>query len=179
MLSQSTKSLRAVAKQPPTGFVSDGTRFLKDGHWWEVDDHISGKEGPYYRCHPVCNIESRFFTHNEVSQAISQEKTVLPMGQKPSGPQNSVGRGSGRKGQLISLSQAQARRSAQLQAAPAPAAQKVQPVCKLLAIGSRDSIQQTIQHLHSLGFAHVTDWSPVQRKPKSPEFMSIFTGHQS
>jgi len=176
MLSQSTKPSRLKTKLASSDFVGDGTRFLKDGHWWEVDDHITGKEGAYYRCHPVCNIESRFFTHAEVQHALSHEKTLLRMKARTASREqlsNSVGRGSGRIGQLIPISQAKRPPVAGKHASAS------EPTCKLLVIGSRNSIQNTIQSLHTLGFAHATDWSPIQRKPKSTEFMSIFTGHHS
>jgi hypothetical protein len=157
--------------------VADGTRFLKDGHWWEVDDHISGKAGPYYRCHPVCNIESRFFQHAEVSEALNDEHRAVRMNVKSqSGPTKcgSVDRGSGRIADVIPIS----RGGVTLKSKSSVKKGCTGSPCKILAIGSRQDIQQTIQDLHNLGFAHPSDWSPLQKKPRSNEFMSIFTGHK-
>ncbi|WP_204139699.1 hypothetical protein [Halomicronema sp. CCY15110] len=159
------------------GLVADGTRFLKDGHWWEIDAHVSGKYGPYYRCHPVCNIESRFFAHHEISQALTEEKTMLASSMKPPSrdvPTCSGDRGSGRLGELVPISQAHVK----LSHTKRKTVKNGNSECKLLAIGTPAGIKATIQNLHNLGFAHTTDWSSVQRKPRSDEFMSIFTGRK-
>lgn len=177
MLTQSTQSPRRLAKKSSLQVVSDGTRFMKDGHWWEVDAHITGREGAYYRCHPVCNIETRFFRDYEINQALDDERKTLSINHNPGHSRETVrgeiGRGSGRIGQVIPMSHAKNRPHNSM------AVLKSNASCKLLAIGSRTSIQQTIRDLHTLGFAHATDWSPVQRKPKSSEYMSIFTGRKS
>ena len=44
---------------------------------------------------------------------------------------------------------------------------------KLLAVGPRHAVTQHIQTLHTLGYANVDDWSPVQPGPKPGEVTSI------
>lgn len=46
---------------------------------------------------------------------------------------------------------------------------------RLLAIGSREAVIETIQTLHSLGYAEVGMWSPLLPAPTSGEVMSILT----
>jgi hypothetical protein len=44
---------------------------------------------------------------------------------------------------------------------------------RLLAIGSREGVIETIHTLHRLGYAEVGAWSPVLPVPNSSEVMSI------
>jgi hypothetical protein len=46
---------------------------------------------------------------------------------------------------------------------------------RLLAIGSREGVTETIHTLHVLGYADVGAWSPVLPVPNSTEVMSILT----
>jgi hypothetical protein len=46
---------------------------------------------------------------------------------------------------------------------------------RLLAIGSREGVIETIHTLHVLGYAEVGAWSPVLPVPNSTEVMSILT----
>ena len=46
---------------------------------------------------------------------------------------------------------------------------------RLLAIGSREGVIETIHTLHVLGYADVGAWSPVLPVPNSTEVMSILT----
>jgi hypothetical protein len=46
---------------------------------------------------------------------------------------------------------------------------------RLLAIGSREDVTQTIHTLHVLGYADVGAWSPMLPVPNSTEVMSILT----
>lgn len=184
MLSQKSETYTTVSRQrqehQATG-VRQGTRFMKAGHWWEVDYQISGKAGPYYKCHPVCNIETRFFTGPEISQSIQQDQQKLDRRLDASDGRGS-GRVTGSVAKLTPASQGAAQvidmKTRQLKHQQPTQAKAVEP-CKLLAIGSRHSVQKTIQDLHGLGFAHTTDWSPVQRNPRSGECISIFTGRKS
>lgn len=44
---------------------------------------------------------------------------------------------------------------------------------KHLLIGSPQTVKNTIQALHSLGYAAAGDWSPLQPTGKPPEVMSV------
>lgn len=44
---------------------------------------------------------------------------------------------------------------------------------RVLIIGSREGVTETIYTLHRRGFAEVNDWSPLLRVPNSEELMSI------
>jgi hypothetical protein len=46
---------------------------------------------------------------------------------------------------------------------------------RLLAIGSREGVTETIHTLHVLGYADVGAWSPMLPMPNSTEVMSILT----
>ena len=46
---------------------------------------------------------------------------------------------------------------------------------RLLAIGSREGVTETIHTLHVLGYAEVGAWSPMLPVPNSTEVMSILT----
>lgn len=46
---------------------------------------------------------------------------------------------------------------------------------RILLIGSAERIVQTIRQLHSLGFADVSDWSPLLPLPNSTDLFSLLT----
>ncbi len=46
---------------------------------------------------------------------------------------------------------------------------------RVLLIGSRKGVNNTIQTLYSLGFAPVGEWSPLLPAPNPSEVMSILT----
>jgi len=46
---------------------------------------------------------------------------------------------------------------------------------RVLIIGSRRGVTSTIQTLYRLGFAEVSEWSPLLPAPNSGEVMSILT----
>jgi hypothetical protein len=46
---------------------------------------------------------------------------------------------------------------------------------RLLAIGTRKGVTETIHTLHVLGYAEAGSWSPVLPVPNSTEVMSILT----
>lgn len=46
---------------------------------------------------------------------------------------------------------------------------------RILVIGSRQGVTNTIQTLHRLRFAEVREWSPLLPAPNSGEVMSILT----
>jgi hypothetical protein len=51
----------------------------------------------------------------------------------------------------------------------------VEPV-RILVIGKRDRLQQTIDHLCTLHFCDRADWSKIQPKPDEPgQFLSVMT----
>jgi hypothetical protein len=51
----------------------------------------------------------------------------------------------------------------------------VEPV-RILVIGPRDRLQQTIDHLCTLHFCDHADWSKIQIKPDEPgQFLSVMT----
>ncbi|MBD1871521.1 hypothetical protein H6F88_14230 [Oculatella sp. FACHB-28] len=47
---------------------------------------------------------------------------------------------------------------------------------RVLIIGSRDGVIETIHDLYHRGFAEVSAWSPLLPAPSSGEVMSILTG---
>jgi hypothetical protein len=49
---------------------------------------------------------------------------------------------------------------------------------RILAIGSREGITETIHTLHRLGFADAGAWSPLLPVPNSNDLMSILTRHR-
>ncbi|MBW4542669.1 MAG: hypothetical protein KME43_26605 [Myxacorys chilensis ATA2-1-KO14] len=50
---------------------------------------------------------------------------------------------------------------------------------RLLAIGTREGVTETIHTLHVLGYAEAGAWSPVLPVPNSTEVMSILTRQRS
>ncbi|BAZ29473.1 hypothetical protein NIES4074_19200 [Cylindrospermum sp. NIES-4074] len=48
---------------------------------------------------------------------------------------------------------------------------------KLLVVGSQASVNSIIYSLHNLGFAEVSEWSPIQPAPNPGEVMRILTRH--
>jgi hypothetical protein len=50
---------------------------------------------------------------------------------------------------------------------------------RLLAIGSRKGVTETIHTLHVLGYAEAGAWSPMLPVPNSTEVMSILTRQRS
>jgi hypothetical protein len=46
---------------------------------------------------------------------------------------------------------------------------------RIVLIGSAEHIVQTTHQLHSLGFADVSDWSPLLPLPNSDELFSLLT----
>jgi hypothetical protein len=49
---------------------------------------------------------------------------------------------------------------------------------RILAIGFREGITETIHTLHRLGFADAGAWSPLLSVPNSSDLMSILTRHR-
>jgi hypothetical protein len=49
---------------------------------------------------------------------------------------------------------------------------------RLLVIGSPEGLMEVMQSLHSLGYAKVGDWSPIQPIPEQPGFISVLTRHR-
>ena len=59
---------------------------------------------------------------------------------------------------------------------PSDATQRIEGErVRVLVIGSRDGVTQTIHTLYRLGFADVGAWSPVLPAPNSENVMSILT----
>lgn len=46
---------------------------------------------------------------------------------------------------------------------------------RIVLIGSADRIVQTTHQLHRLGFADISDWSPLLPLPNSTELFSLLT----
>jgi hypothetical protein len=46
---------------------------------------------------------------------------------------------------------------------------------RLLVIGSAEGVMEVMQTLHSLGYAEVRAWGPIQPIPERGEFMSVLT----
>jgi hypothetical protein len=49
---------------------------------------------------------------------------------------------------------------------------------RLLVIGSPEGLMDVMQSLHSLGYAEIRAWSPIQPIPNQPGFISILTRHR-
>lgn len=70
--------------------------------------------------------------------------------------------------------------ASQLPSEPVPVSGSAQPSpsrepLRILLIGSRQGVTSTIQTLYRLGFAQVSEWSPLLPAPTSGEVMSILT----
>ena len=153
--------------------LAAGLRFFRHGHWWEIDGFIKGRASGYYRCKPVCFVESRFYTESEINQALEEESTTMNhMNHKT---EDCTGRGTGRltfepvRAKAIQSNQALQRRPASRM--PVQAAKK-DPL-KVLVIGSRQTVKRAIQMLHLAGFADVNEWSAFQNRANSHEVLSI------
>ena len=48
-------------------------------------------------------------------------------------------------------------------------------IVRILAIGSAAGVNSTIRTLYLLGFAQISDWSPLLPAPNSGDVMSILT----
>lgn len=84
-----------------------------------------------------------------------------------------TGRGSGRL-QARDRSDAQRRdRRGQTRYGGGATPSRRRATFKLLAVGPRHAVTKHIQTLHTLGYANVDDWSPVQPGPKPGEVTSI------
>ena len=46
---------------------------------------------------------------------------------------------------------------------------------RILVVGSPSGVEQTIRTLYILGFAQISDWSPLLPAPHSGDVMSILT----
>lgn len=168
-----TLPARRNRRQPVESAFSTGTRFSKDGHWWEVEQAISSRTEKYYKCRPVCFVETRFYTQLEIQYALDLETERFS-------PRLSATPGkSGKPNNVIPLVRepiAHTRGSGRITASSkkneAQTSNKVE-TAKLLAVGTRKSVEETITSLHALGYAKATDWSPIQSRPKTGEVLSI------
>lgn len=168
-----TQSTAATVSPSPSSSPSttspalvSGTRFFSKGHWWEIDGYIKGRGRGYYRCKPACDVESRFYTEAEITQALnipspdsadSPHSEAHPM---HAFPQNLGGRGTGR----LTFEP--------IQGGVATLLPPKDPL-KLLLVGPRHAVQRAINKLHLAGFAHLNDWSAFQKRPSSGEVLSI------
>lgn len=50
---------------------------------------------------------------------------------------------------------------------------------RVLVIGSREGITETMHQLHVLGYAEFAAWSPILPVPNSSEVMSILTKYRA
>ena len=46
---------------------------------------------------------------------------------------------------------------------------------KMILVSTPKVVNSTIRHLYTLGFAEVTEWSPLQPTPKPGEVMSVLS----
>lgn len=46
---------------------------------------------------------------------------------------------------------------------------------KMISVSSPKVVNNTIRHLYTLGFAEVTEWSPLQPTPNPNEVMSVLS----
>ncbi len=150
--------------------LTAGLRFFRQGHWWEIDGFIKGRASGYYRCKPVCFVESRFYTESEINQSLEKESTTMNYK-----TQDCTGRGTGRL--AFEPVQAKATRSSQLlkqhQTSDMPVQAAKKEIFKVLIIGSRQTVKRAIQMLHLAGFADLNDWSAFQNRANSHEVLSI------
>ncbi|QQE64053.1 hypothetical protein GFS31_07250 [Leptolyngbya sp. BL0902] len=147
-----------------------GTRFFQAGHWWEVDGLIHGRATSYYKCKPVCGVESRFYTESEIRQALNTQLTAMNISHNF---QDSDGRGTGRfatESSHVALRPAVARR--QLGPSTRQSSAKTDTL-KVLLVGTRDAVKKAIAAFHATGYANTADWSPFQIRPNSKEVLSI------
>ncbi|MEY3297355.1 MAG: hypothetical protein RLZZ597_615 [Cyanobacteriota bacterium] len=163
----------SVTPLSPTkpGGLALGTRFFQGGHWWEVDGHIHGRATSYYKCKPVCGVESRFYTESEIRQALNSELTAMNISHNF---QNSDDRGTGRLATELnhtSLQSTVARRRLSPSATSQPPAKT--DTLKVLLVGTRDAVKRAISAFHATGYANTADWSPFQVRPNSKEVLSI------
>lgn len=148
-----------------------GTRFFQSGHWWEVDGLIHGRATSYYKCKPVCGVESRFYTESEIRQALNAQLTAMNISHTF---QDSDGRGTGRF--ATEASHAALRPTvAKRQLSPSTTSQlpAKTDTLKVLLVGTRDAVKKAISAFHATGYANTTDWSPFQVRPNSKEVLSI------
>ena len=154
--------------------LSMGMRFFQDGHWWEVDGHIHGRATSYYKCKPVCGVESRFYTESEIRQALNEQLATMNMNHSA---QDSDDRGTGRLASELHHGPCPTRSStvARRRLSPSTASQPTgkTDTLKILLVGTRDTVKRAITAFHSIGYANTTDWSPFQVRPNSKEVLSI------
>ena len=167
-------SVAPLSPAKPEG-LAIGTRFFQGGHWWEVDGHIHGRATSYYKCKPVCGVESRFYTEVEIRQSLNAQLNTMNISHNF---HDSDGRGTGRLTAELtpSLSNAAsqsniARRRLSPVTASQPAAKT--DTLKILLVGTRDTVKKAISAFHSMGYASTADWSPFQARPNSKEVLSI------
>lgn len=140
--------------------LKTGLRFLRSGHWWEVEGSIAGRSTKYYRCKPVCDVESRFYTSAEIQQSLNESEK-----RRCAAAQDSDGRGTGRL--MTEFNPVHNQQSAKNRFS--------QPTesLKVLLIGTRETVKKAITSLHAIGYANPADWSPLQVRPNSKEMLSI------
>ncbi|TVQ21328.1 MAG: hypothetical protein EA367_06185 [Leptolyngbya sp. DLM2.Bin15] len=153
--------------------LSMGTRFFQAGHWWEIDGHIHGRATSYYKCKPVCGVESRFYTESEIRQALNEQLAAMNMNHSA----QEDGRGTGRFTADLHHDPCTPRPStvARRRFSPsAPSQTTGKPdTLKILLVGTRDTVKRAISSFHSMGYANTADWSPFQVRPNSKEVLSI------
>lgn len=157
---------------PSPNRLMSGVRFFRNGHWWEIDGYIKGQSVGYYRCKPVCFIESRFYTESEIKQSLEEE--AVTMNQKS---QECSSRGTGRLliepiQRSTSLSGDFPRQREHYTDKTIPYPGKKDPL-KVLLVGSRQAVKKAIQTLHLSGFGNLNDWSAFQNRSSSNEVLSI------
>lgn len=156
--------------------LSMGMRFFQDGHWWEVDGYIHGRATSYYKCKPVCGVESRFYTEAEIRQALNEQLATMNMNLNHS-VHHSDDRGTGRLAPESRPSRCTKSHGtvARRRLSPGVVSQATgkSDTLKILLVGTRDTVKRAIAAFHSIGYANTADWSPFQPRPNSKEVLSI------
>lgn len=168
-------SIAPLSPAKPEG-LAIGTRFFQGGHWWEVDGHIHGRATSYYKCKPVCGVESRFYTEVEIRQSLNAQLNAMNISHSC---HDSDGRGTGRfTAELPPSLTTTAQSTIARRRLPLPPSAPSQPsaktdTLKILLVGTRDTVKKAISAFHSMGYASTADWSPFQARPNSKEVLSI------
>lgn len=151
-----------------TSRICQGTRFYRSGHWWEVDQFPNHQDQLFYKCRPACEVETLYFTKDEILASIDTEQNRFNHRISAS-----VSRGSGRIEKTTKASSANQNGVANLPVRDESLRSNYSESIKLLAIGSKQSVKSVIQTLHTLHYARCDDWSPIQPGKRKGEFLSI------
>ena len=146
--------------------IGEGVRFLRNGHWWEVERGIKGKMNTYFRCKPVCLVESRFYSEMEILDSLEKEN------EKVRGTRG-TGRIKNRQSHSLTsnvVSINSKKKESEIQKLPHSSKKEN---LKILLVGSQKKVRETIENFHVSGFAKADDWSPFQKRPNGKDVLTI------